>query len=103
MIHLVWSVWVFLTPAFSGGAYGYSARWAWLTLASYPTLRAGSKGKAVEALQCLLQERGLKKSVTGEVGSGTVSGINAYRASKGWSRNGVVPMTMTSSSVKPFV
>ncbi|WP_082495369.1 glycoside hydrolase domain-containing protein [Aeromicrobium sp. Leaf291] len=61
-----------------------------LTLASYPTLRAGSKGKAVEALQCLLQERGLKKSVTGEVGSGTVSGINAYRASKGWSRNGVV-------------
>jgi two-component system sensor histidine kinase DesK len=36
MIHLVWSVWVFLTPAFSGGAYGYSARWAWLTLASYP-------------------------------------------------------------------
>lgn len=36
MIHLVWSVWVFLTPAFSGGVYGYSARWAWLTLASYP-------------------------------------------------------------------
>ncbi|MDH5835288.1 sensor histidine kinase [Luteimonas kalidii] len=36
MIHLVWSVWVFLTPAFSGGAYGYSARWMWMTLVSYP-------------------------------------------------------------------
>ncbi|TWT19439.1 sensor histidine kinase [Luteimonas marina] len=36
MVHLVWSVWVFLTPAFSGGAYGFSMRWAWLTLLSYP-------------------------------------------------------------------
>ena len=36
MIHVVWSVWVFLTPAFSGGDFGYSARWAWLTLLSYP-------------------------------------------------------------------
>ena len=36
MVHVVWSVWVFLTPAFAGGDYGYSARWAWLTLLSYP-------------------------------------------------------------------
>ena len=35
-VHLVWSVWVFLTPAFAGGDYGYSARWAWLTLLSFP-------------------------------------------------------------------
>ncbi|MEL1265508.1 sensor histidine kinase [Pseudoxanthomonas putridarboris] len=35
-VHLVWSVWVFLTPAFSGGAFGFTARWALLTLASYP-------------------------------------------------------------------
>lgn len=61
-----------------------------LTLASYPTLRSGAQGKAVEALQCLLQERGLKKSVTGGFGSGTLAAVNAYRASKGWSRNGVV-------------
>ncbi len=61
-----------------------------LTLASYPTLRSGARGEAVEALQCLLKERGLKKSVTGGFGSGTLSGVNAYRASKGWSRNGVV-------------
>ena len=32
-VHLLWSVWVFVMPAFSGG---YSWRWAWLTLASYP-------------------------------------------------------------------
>ena len=35
-IHLAWSVWVFITPALSGGAYGYTARWAWLTLLSFP-------------------------------------------------------------------
>ncbi|HLT43677.1 MAG TPA: sensor histidine kinase [Luteimonas sp.] len=40
MIHLVWSVWVFLTPAFAGGASGFSARWAWLTLLSYPLFLA---------------------------------------------------------------
>ncbi len=36
MVHVVWSVWVFLTPAFSGGAYGYTALWAWLTVVSFP-------------------------------------------------------------------
>ncbi|MFN3703439.1 sensor histidine kinase [Thermomonas sp.] len=35
-IHLVWSIWVFLTPAFSGGAYGYTLRWLLLTLLSFP-------------------------------------------------------------------
>jgi two-component system sensor histidine kinase DesK len=33
-IHLVWSVWVFITPLFVPG--GYTLRWALLTLASYP-------------------------------------------------------------------
>jgi two-component system sensor histidine kinase DesK len=32
-VHLLWSIWVFTTPLFAGG---YSWRWAWLTLASYP-------------------------------------------------------------------
>ncbi len=32
-IHLAWSVWVFITPLFSGG---YTLRWTLLTLASYP-------------------------------------------------------------------
>jgi two-component system sensor histidine kinase DesK len=33
-VHLVWSVWVFITPTFVPG--GYSLRWALLTLGSYP-------------------------------------------------------------------
>ncbi len=33
-IHLMWSVWVFITPVFTPG--GYSLRWALLTLVSYP-------------------------------------------------------------------
>ena len=40
MVHLVWSVWIFLTPAFAGGLYGYTATWAWLTLLSYPLFLA---------------------------------------------------------------
>ena len=35
-VHVVWSVWVFITPAMSGGIYGYTRRWALLTLVSYP-------------------------------------------------------------------
>lgn len=33
-VHLVWSVWVFITPTFVPG--GYSLHWALLTLGSYP-------------------------------------------------------------------
>ena len=33
-VHLVWSIWVFITPMFVPG--GYSLRWALLTLGSYP-------------------------------------------------------------------
>ncbi|MCW5567688.1 MAG: sensor histidine kinase [Dokdonella sp.] len=36
MVHLLWSVWVFLTPTFSDGAYGFTPRWIALTLVSYP-------------------------------------------------------------------
>ena len=35
-IHLVWSVWVFLTPVFSSGVFGFTPRWFVLTLLSYP-------------------------------------------------------------------
>ncbi|MDQ3160247.1 MAG: sensor histidine kinase [Pseudomonadota bacterium] len=33
LVHLLWSAWIFITPLFSGG---YSWRWAWITLLSYP-------------------------------------------------------------------
>jgi len=32
-VHLLWSVWIFITPLFGGG---YDLRWGLLTLASYP-------------------------------------------------------------------
>ena len=32
-VHLMWSIWVFVMPVFNGG---YTWKWAWLTLASYP-------------------------------------------------------------------
>ena len=35
-IHLVWTIWVFITPAFSGDVYGYTLRWLQLTLLSFP-------------------------------------------------------------------
>lgn len=36
LIHLVWSIWVFLTPLFAGGIYGFTPLWLALTLFSYP-------------------------------------------------------------------
>jgi two-component system sensor histidine kinase DesK len=35
-IHLLWSMWIFITPLFDHGLSGYSHRWALLTLLSYP-------------------------------------------------------------------
>ena len=40
MVHLIWSIWVFLTPLFSGGDYGFTARWFALTAFSYPLFLA---------------------------------------------------------------
>ncbi len=34
LVHLMWTIWVFITPLFAPG--GYDLRWALLTLASYP-------------------------------------------------------------------
>jgi two-component system sensor histidine kinase DesK len=39
-VHLVWTAWVFLTPMFAGGPYGYTMRWVLLTLVSYPLFLA---------------------------------------------------------------
>jgi two-component system sensor histidine kinase DesK len=33
-VHLLWSAWIFITPLFGGGDYGW--RWVGITLASYP-------------------------------------------------------------------
>ena len=55
-----------------------------MSFAKYPSLKIGSKGPEVAALQCLLKQRGLKKSVNGTFGRGTMSGVNKFRKSKGW-------------------
>ena len=49
MIHLVWSVWVFITPAFSGGDYGYSTHFALITALSYPVFLALYTGSVFAA------------------------------------------------------
>ncbi|MDH7453959.1 sensor histidine kinase [Luteimonas composti] len=49
MIHLVWSVWVFITPAFAGGVFGYSARYALITALSYPVFLALYTGSVFSA------------------------------------------------------
>lgn len=35
-VHLAWTAWVFLMPAFSQPYFGYDLRWALLTLSSFP-------------------------------------------------------------------
>lgn len=35
-IHLLWSVWIFITPLFDHGLHGYTRSWLLATLASYP-------------------------------------------------------------------
>lgn len=35
-IHLLWSAWVFVIPAFGDGDYGFTLRWLLLTALSYP-------------------------------------------------------------------
>ncbi|HEX8777106.1 MAG TPA: sensor histidine kinase [Rhodanobacter sp.] len=35
-IHLLWSLWIFVTPLFEGGTRGYSRTWVVCTLVSYP-------------------------------------------------------------------
>jgi two-component system sensor histidine kinase DesK len=36
MVHLFWSIWVVLTPAFGDGDYGFTPRWFVLTAVSFP-------------------------------------------------------------------
>ena len=36
MVHVVWSAWLFVTPAFAGGLAGYTLRWAGITAVSFP-------------------------------------------------------------------
>ena len=35
-VHLLWSVWIFITPLFEGGVKGYTVAWLLFTLGSFP-------------------------------------------------------------------
>ncbi|MBC7597162.1 MAG: DUF1906 domain-containing protein [Kineosporiaceae bacterium] len=78
-----------------------------MSFTSYSSLRKGSKGQQVAALQCLLKQLGLKKTIAGEYGSGTVSGVNTFRKRLGWSPTDTVTrgvwIALLSSGSKPRV
>ncbi len=58
------------------------------------TLRQGSNGEAVKALQSQLTAHGQPTTVDGDFGSGTLNSVRAFQAAAGLSVDGVVgPMT----------
>lgn len=57
--------------------------------ASYPTLRSGSSGADVTALQFLLTSRGFSTTADGAYGSGTQAAVTAYQQSAGLGADGV--------------
>lgn len=59
-----------------------------MSFAKYPRLKLGSRGPEVAALECLLRAQGVITKVDTYFGSGTVKGIDAYRAKKGWAATG---------------
>ena len=78
-----------------------------MSFTSYSSLRKGSRGPQVAALQCRLKQLGLKKSISSVYGAGTVSGVNTFRARIGWSQTGTVTSgiwtALLSSGAKPRV
>lgn len=59
-----------------------------MSFSSYPSLKLGSQGPEVAALECLLRLQGVSTSVNESFGSGTVKAIDAYRRSMGWAPTG---------------
>lgn len=58
--------------------------------AGWPTLRAGSKGSAVTALQYLLNSRGQSPAVDGSFGPATTAGVKAFQKARHLAVDGVV-------------
>ncbi|KAA1380833.1 glycoside hydrolase domain-containing protein [Aeromicrobium fastidiosum] len=53
------------------------------TFTRYSTLKVGSKGKQVKALECLLRRQGVLSSVDQHFGIGTARAVDAFRARLG--------------------
>lgn len=63
--------------------------------AAYPTLRQGSTGAAVTALQHLLTARGYSTAADGAYGSGTAAAVRAFQSAAGLSADGIAgPQTL---------
>jgi hypothetical protein len=87
------------------------------TFARYSTLRVGSKGKQVKALECLLRRQGVLSSVDSHYGIGTARAVDAFRARLGLAPTGVAnratwtallssgrsPLVLKQGSVGPSV
>jgi peptidoglycan hydrolase-like protein with peptidoglycan-binding domain len=58
------------------------------TFKRYPTLKVGSKGTQVKALECMLRRQGFLPKVDQHYGIGTARAIDAFRATKGWAPTG---------------
>lgn len=78
-----------------------------MSFTKYPSLKLGSSGPTVAALQCLLKQLGLKKTITSVFGSGTRSGVAAYQKRRGWTATGAVDkktwISLLTTGSKPRV
>jgi len=54
----------------------------------YATLKIGSKGPQVKALECLLRRQGFLSSVDQHYGIGTARAVDVFRATMGWAPTG---------------
>ncbi|MEJ7636309.1 glycoside hydrolase domain-containing protein [Aeromicrobium sp.] len=68
-----------------------------MSFASYPSIRVGSTGPEVAALECLLREQGFLTSINTTFGSVTARAIDAFRKTLGWGPIGrTTPATWTA-------
>ena len=87
------------------------------TFTRYATLKVGSKGDQVKALECLLKKRGFLSSADKHYGIGTTRAVDAYRATQALPPTGTVnratwtsllsagrnPLVLKQGSVGPSV
>ncbi|MCL8251585.1 DUF1906 domain-containing protein [Aeromicrobium fastidiosum] len=59
----------------------------------YSTLKVGSKGTQVKALECLLKKQGFLRSADTRYGIGTARAVEAFQTSKGWTATGTASRT----------
>lgn len=69
------------------------------TLDRYRALKAGTKGKDVRLLQCLLRRAGHRATVTGRWNAHTTKAVNSYRASLGWKKTGLASRPMWTALI----